>query len=141
MPAERLVMCKVREILRLKFGAGLAHKAIARSLGIAASTVRLTLQRAVEAGFTWPLADELTDAVLEQRLYGAAGTKQGHRRRPEPNWAMVHRELKRKHVTLSGSRTATGTAVMLRPDLCGLSQGEGWFPWLEPQHNFRRDDR
>ena len=101
MPAERLVMCKVREILRLKFGAGLAHKAIARSLGIAASTVRLTVQRAVEAGFTWPLADELTDAVLEQRLYGAAGTKQGHRRRPEPNWAMVHRELKRKHVTLT----------------------------------------
>jgi transposase len=27
-------------------------------------------------------------------------TKQGHRRRAEPDWAALHRELKRKHVTL-----------------------------------------
>src|SRR6185369_12133499 len=26
--------------------------------------------------------------------------KQGHRRRAEPDWAAIHRELKRKHVTL-----------------------------------------
>lgn len=50
MPAERLEMRKVREIMRLRFGAGLAHKAIGRSLGISASTVRLTLQRATAAG-------------------------------------------------------------------------------------------
>jgi transposase len=101
MPAERLEMRKVREIMRLKFGAGLAHKAIGRSLGIAASTVRLTLQRAAEAGLIWPLSDDLTDVELEERLYGAAGTRQGQRRLVEPDWAAVHRELKRKHVTLS----------------------------------------
>ena len=102
MPAERLTMRKVREIMRLKFGAGLALKAIGRSLGIAASTVRLTLRRAAEAGLTWPLPDDLTDMVLEERLYGAAGTKQGHRRLEEPDWAAVHRELKsNKHATLS----------------------------------------
>jgi transposase len=101
MPAERLEMRKVREIMRLKFGAGLAHKAIGRSLGIAASTVRLTLRRAAEAGLIWPLPDDLTDVELEERLYGAAGTKQGHRRLEEPDWVAVHRELKRKHVTLS----------------------------------------
>jgi transposase len=28
------------------------------------------------------------------------GTKQGHRRQVEPDWAAIHRELKRKHVTL-----------------------------------------
>jgi hypothetical protein len=38
--------------------------------------------------------------VLEAALYKAAGTKTGHRRAPEPDWAEVHRELKRKHVTL-----------------------------------------
>ncbi len=101
LPAERVGMRKVREIMRLKFGAGLAHKAIGRSLGIAASTVRLTMQRAAEADLSWPLSDDLTDVVLEERLYGAAGTKQGHRRPTEPDWAAVHRELKRKHVTLS----------------------------------------
>jgi transposase len=30
----------------------------------------------------------------------AVGKKQGHRRLAEPDWAAVHRELKRKHVTL-----------------------------------------
>ncbi len=30
-----------------------------------------------------------------------AGTKQGHRRQAEPDWASIQRELKRKHVTLS----------------------------------------
>jgi transposase len=39
--------------------------------------------------------------VLEARLFPDAGTKQGHRRQVEPDWASIHRELKRKHVTLS----------------------------------------
>jgi transposase len=101
MPAERVAMRKVREILRLKFSSGMRHKAIARSLGMAASTVRMTLERAAGAGLSWPLPDDLSDAVLEAKLYGRAGTKQGHRRRAEPDWATIHRELKRKHVTLS----------------------------------------
>src|SRR5690349_20490553 len=101
MPAERVAMRKVREILRLKISAGLSHKAIARSLGIAASTVRATVDRARVEGLSWPIPDDLTDAVLEDRLYGRAGTKQGHRRHAEPDWAMIRRELKRKHVTLS----------------------------------------
>jgi transposase len=54
-----------------------------------------------EAGLSWPLPDELTDAVLEEKLYGEAGTKQGSRRHAEPDWALINRELKRKHVTLS----------------------------------------
>jgi transposase len=101
MPAERVAMRRVREVLRLKFDAGMSHKAIARSLGIAASTVRLTLARVAEAGLSWPLPDDLSDAALEDKLYGCAGTKQGVRRHAEPDWALIHRELRRKHVTLS----------------------------------------
>jgi DNA-binding transcriptional regulator LsrR (DeoR family) len=52
-----MAMRKVREILRLKFGAGMAHKAIARSLGVAASTVRMSLERAAAAGLSRPVAD------------------------------------------------------------------------------------
>jgi transposase len=94
-------MRQVREILRLKFDGGTSGREIALRLGIAASTVRETLKRFVAAGLTWPLAEEATEEALEERLYGKAGTKQGHRRHAEPDWAGIHRELKCKHVTLS----------------------------------------
>src|SRR4051812_31399056 len=90
---------QVREVLRLK-AAGVSGNEIARRVGVAPSTVRLTLKRLAAAGLGWPLPAELTDAALEARLFTAAGKKQGHRRRTEPDWAAVHRELKRKHVTL-----------------------------------------
>ena len=92
-------MRHVREVLRLRT-AGISGNEIARRLNLAPSTVRLTLQRLTTAGLDWPLPAELTDAALEARLFSAVGTKQGHRRRAEPDWAEVHRELKRKHVTL-----------------------------------------
>ena len=100
MPAERLAMRRVREILRYRFEEGLGHKAISYRLGAAPSTVRETLRRAAAAGLTWPLGEEVTDTVLEAALYKASGKKTGHRRSVEPDWAEIHRELKRKHVTL-----------------------------------------
>lgn len=100
MPAERLAMRRVREILKYRFEEGLGHKAISYRVGAAPSTVRETLRRAEAAGLVWPLDDEITDAVLEAALYKANGTKTGHRRSVEPDWAHVHRKLKRKHVTL-----------------------------------------
>ncbi|HZD89137.1 MAG TPA: IS21 family transposase, partial [Pseudolabrys sp.] len=94
-------MRQVREILRLKLVGGLATREIARRVGVAASTVRSTVKRYQASGLNWPLPDELTDAALEARLFGEVGTKRGHRRQEEPDWAAIHRELKRKHVTLS----------------------------------------
>ena len=101
MPAERTTMRQVREVLRLKFVGGVPTREIARRIGVAASTVRTTIRRFQAAGLSWPLPEELTDAALEARLFPDAGTKQGHRRQVEPDWASIHRELKRKHVTLS----------------------------------------
>src|SRR5437763_2408070 len=99
MPAERIAMRQVRDVLRLK-AAGVSGNEIARRVGVASSTVRLTLKRLAVAGLSWPLPAELTDTALERQLFTAAGKKQGHRRRAEPDWTSVHRELKRKHVTL-----------------------------------------
>jgi len=93
-------MRQVREVLRLKFVGDLSNHEIARRVGVAPSTVRATLKRLRAAGLSWPLPDDMTDTALEARLF-AAGTKQGHRRQAEPDWAAIHRELKRKHVTLS----------------------------------------
>src|SRR5437870_4091856 len=100
MPAERIAMSQVREVLRLKT-AGVGLNEIARRVGVASSTVRLTLKRLASAGFSWPLPAEMSDSALEAALFAAAGTKQGHRRHAEPDWAEIHRELKRKHVTLT----------------------------------------
>lgn len=100
MPSERLAMRRVRDVIRLRW-AGLSAREIARRMGLAPSTVRLTLKRIEAAGLGWPLPDELTDPALEERLFTNAGTKQGHRRHAEPNWVDVHQALKRKHVTLS----------------------------------------
>ena len=93
-------MRHVREVLRLG-STGISKHEIARRMGLAPSTVRETLKRFASTGLVWPLPDDVTDGDLEARLYKSAGTKQGHRRQVEPDWAVIHRELKRKHVTLS----------------------------------------
>ena len=93
-------MRQVREALHLKLVAGAPTREIARRLGVAPSTVRETLKRFAAAGLAWPLSDGMTDEVLEAKLFGDGAPKQSRRRRLEPDWAAVHRELKRKHVTL-----------------------------------------
>src|SRR5271166_4436891 len=99
MPAERIGMRDAREVIRLK-SASLSTHEIARRLGLARSTVRETLKRAETTGLVWPLPDDMTDGALEAALYASRRSKRGHRRIAEPDWASVHRELKRKHVTL-----------------------------------------
>jgi transposase len=99
MPAEWIGMRDAREILRLQATSVSTHE-IARRLGMARSTVRETLKRAQTAGLAWPLPEGMNDAALEAALYASRRSKRGHRRVAEPDWAGMHRELKRKHVTL-----------------------------------------
>ncbi|MFP1133376.1 IS21 family transposase, partial [Asticcacaulis sp. W401b] len=91
-------MRRVREILLLKFEAHLSGREVARRSGMGETTVREMLKRFEATGLDWPLSASVTDAELEQRLYGRAATRQGQRRRSEPDWAAIHRELKKKHV-------------------------------------------
>jgi transposase len=100
MPAERVSMRRVREILRLKYEAGASDQAIARAIGVARSTARLCLDRVASAGLTWPLPEGLTDGALEALLFAGAGAMAGQRRKAKPDWAEVHRELRRPGVTL-----------------------------------------
>src|SRR5215472_2917199 len=65
MPAKRVSMRRVREILRLKHECGASDREIARSLSIARSTVAVTLERVAAVGLRWPLPATLTDRVLE----------------------------------------------------------------------------
>ena len=100
MPAERMSMRRIREILRLKYEGGATERAIARSIGVARSTVGLTLERVAAAQLGWPLPAGLSDAVLEAMLHAGAGRPQGSRGKTEPDWTGVHHELRRPGVTL-----------------------------------------
>jgi transposase len=100
MPARReLTMRQLRQMLRLARD-GVSAREIGRTLGVARSTVQDNLKRAEAAGLTWPLGPEITDAVLEQRLFTRAGVRPGLRRRIEPDWASLAREAKRPGVNL-----------------------------------------
>ena len=100
MPARReLTMRQLRQMLRLA-REGLSARAIGRMLGVARSTVQDNLKRAEAAGLAWPLGAEITDAILEQRLFTRAGVRPGVRRRIEPDWSSLVREAKRPGVNL-----------------------------------------
>ena len=99
MPAQRLSMRQVREVLRLKWACGLSDRKIAQSLRVSRPTVAEYVRRAQAAGLAWPLPDTLDDTALERQLFATAA----HipiAKRPTPDWTIVHQELKRKGVTL-----------------------------------------
>ena len=99
MPAERLPMRQVREVLRLKHAAGFSERHIAASLGISRSTVAEYLRRAAVVGITWPVPAELDDVALERRLFSPSFAVL-ESPRPQPDWARLHAELRRPGVTL-----------------------------------------
>jgi len=100
MPGERLSMRKIREALRLRFAQGLSQRAIGISLRLSTGAVNTYLNRARRAGLAWPLPDGLDDAQLEALLYPPPPAVTAEQR-PAPDWAVVHRELRRPNMTLS----------------------------------------
>ena len=100
MPAKReLSMRQLRHLLRLHHD-GVSAREIGRRLGVARSTIQDNLKRAAAAGLKWPLADDVTEEALELQLFGRAAIATGRRRRVEPDWAALARELKRPGVTM-----------------------------------------
>ena len=100
MPGERLSMRKIREVLRLRFGHDLSQRAVARSLQLSAGAVNGYLSRARRAGITWPVPDDLDDEQLERLLFPLPPDVPVDQR-PVPDWAVVHRELRRPNMTLA----------------------------------------
>jgi transposase len=93
-------MRQIREVLRLTFEHRLSAQLIARSCGIARSTVGQYLERAQAAGLSWPLPEEWDNRRLEAELFPNS-VRARFRARPAPDFATVHRELgSHKHVTL-----------------------------------------
>src|SRR3989442_629789 len=64
MPAQRLSMRQVREVLRRKWACGLSDRKMAQSLRVSRPTVAEYVRRAQAAGLSWPLPDTLDETLF-----------------------------------------------------------------------------
>ena len=92
-------MRMIREVLRLKLDCGLSDRQIAKTAGMARSSVGEYLQRFRESGLVWPVSAVLSDRELEACLFPPAPAV-SRAQRPVPDWPTVHAEMRRKGVTL-----------------------------------------
>ncbi len=92
-------MRQIREVLRLKWACGFTNRQTAQSLNISRPAVAEYVKRAEAAGITWPLPATLDDAALESKLFPPLIVVKYPR--PWPDYALIHRELARKGVTLT----------------------------------------
>src|SRR5258705_12686251 len=99
MPAERLSMRKVREVLRLKHTLGMSLRQISETTGVGKTVIGEYVRRAGVIGITWPVPEAIDDAELERRLFPVAGDGPAAPR-PAIDWRKVHEEMKRRSVTL-----------------------------------------
>jgi transposase len=91
-------MRQIRQVLRLHLEAGLTYAQVGRALGMPKSTVGKFALLARAAGVDWVSAQSLSDEDLQRRLFRPAVPRAaGHL---EPDYALVHQELKRPGVTL-----------------------------------------
>ena len=88
---------KIREVLRLRREQKLSARQIARSMGVARSTVAQCLARAAQAAVPWPLPEGWDEADLHRLLYGRA--KQEAPEVPLPDWSAVAEALQTKGMT------------------------------------------
>jgi transposase len=98
MAQKRLSVRKIKEVLRLRFEQNLSHFKIASSLNIGESTVGAMLLRFKKLELTLSEALLFTEEELESALYNT--TANNFRELPLPDWSHIHKELRRKGVTL-----------------------------------------
>ena len=97
MPASRIPMRKIMDILRLKHEAKLSNEKIARACGLSKGVVCKYLHLAEARGVGWPPPKGADEAQIERLLFPAV---QPPSRFVEPDCFTIHQELKRKGVTL-----------------------------------------
>ena len=133
MPAERAPMRKIREALRLKHALGLSERLVAMSVGVSRSTVAEYLRRAGVVGITWPVPETMDDAELERRLFTPASFEVKPAR-GLPDWNHIHKELKRRGVTLQllWRSTVPSTPTVTDIAASAISIGIGGRPSRQP---------
>lgn len=91
-------MRKISEIFRQRYELNYKYRDIARSLNISISTVSSYLRQAKSAGLVWPFPENLSEEELFNKLFLPA--KKNTAKRPMPDLAWIHKELRKRGVTL-----------------------------------------
>jgi len=92
-------MRHIKEVLRLRFHAGLSIRQIRASTRLSIGAIQKLLKEAERLEMAvWPLPPELDEAELERRLYPSSTLKRSHRFE-QPDWPTAHQELKQKGMT------------------------------------------
>jgi transposase len=99
MPAEKISMRRIKEVLRLKFESQVGRNQISKALGLAQGTVSEYLNRAARAGLSWPLPEGLSDLDLEAQLFFSQKHSPPSAFAPL-NHQYLNEELRKKNVTL-----------------------------------------
>lgn len=100
MPTRALPMKKIRDLIRLKYEARLSHEQIARALAVSKGVVAKYVGRVNARGLDPTTLLRLPEDEVGRLLAPAARQPQ-YGGRVAPDYADVHRELKRPGVTLT----------------------------------------
>lgn len=100
MSRKVISMRYIREILRLKHDCKFSNRTIAKTIGMARSTIADCLKRTKYANIDWPLPEELDDDDLQKRLYPLKQMLEAKIRNEGLDMEKIHQELKRKGMTL-----------------------------------------
>jgi transposase len=95
---SRLSMRKISEVFRQRYELKRSYRDIAQSLNISISTIYDYLARAKTANITWPLPEGMSEQEFYDRLF--LPVSQAITQRPLPEWEEIHRELRKKGMTL-----------------------------------------
>lgn len=94
---KELSMRKILEVFRLAMQKGMTEREISRSCSISRSTVAKYLEKVKERGLSYEQIESMGEEEL-RRLCRKKREKKTER--PVPDWKWVHKELRRKGVTL-----------------------------------------
>lgn len=99
MAKGRISMRKIKEVLRLGYERGLSMRQVASCCNLGRTTTQEYFRRFRAAGLSWPLPEELTDELLEKKLFPEEAVNESAR---EPlNYPYLIQELARPNVTMA----------------------------------------
>ncbi len=96
---KEISLQKLREVLRLGLKHQLGNREVARSCSVSHVTGGAYLRRVKDMNLTWSDIENLNESKLRQLLQGSH-CNDSKKTKPEPDWEYIHKELRKKGVTL-----------------------------------------